>query len=70
MKSLIIYALLILVSTSLGSCSSVPQHQEIIHELPPPKETVPHRPTDCRHLYNVGRSSEWFDCMGVGYVTK
>lgn len=25
-------------------------------------------PECCQHLYNVGRSSEWADCMGVGYV--
>ena len=23
-------------------------------------------PQLCRHLYNVGRSREWQDCMGVG----
>ena len=24
-------------------------------------------PQVCKHLYNVGRHSEWAECMGVGY---
>lgn len=23
-------------------------------------------PQSCSHLYNVGRSDEWYECMGVG----
>ena len=38
---------------------------------PPDEDEEPlvqrtHRPTECAHLYNVGRSREWQDCMGVG----
>lgn len=25
-----------------------------------------HKPTACAHLYNVGKSVEWQNCMGVG----
>lgn len=26
-------------------------------------------PPDCKHLYNVGRSEDWAECMGVGLVS-
>ena len=31
---------------------------------------TPHRPTECRHLYNVGKHKEWSECMGVGYKPR
>jgi hypothetical protein len=32
------------------------------------RHPVDNRPTICYHLYNVGKHSEWAECMGVGYV--
>lgn len=50
-----------LVSTCTVGTGGVPVDEEDDEPL-----TRRHLPTECRHLYNVGRSREWQDCMGVG----
>lgn len=49
-----------LVSTCTVGTGGVPEEED------EPLMERTHRPTECAHLYNVGRSREWQDCMGVG----
>lgn len=49
-----------LVSTCAVGTGGVPEEED------EPLRVRTHRPTECAHLYNVGRSREWQDCMGVG----
>ena len=46
---------------SMSGCTVQPSGVSV-----PCRELQPHRPTKCKHLYNVGRSNEWQACMGVG----
>lgn len=52
----------VLTTLLLGSCT-----ETLVVAMPP--VSVPavtqSLPDKCRHLYNVGRSSDWRHCMGV-----
>lgn len=37
--------------------------EELVHVKQEVRLTLPEK---CAHLYNVGRSEEWQECMGVG----
>ena len=72
MRSLIVIAIMALALIELGSSSSdalpnVPKPRPLQGVTPTLKF---HRPTECRHLYNVGKHKEWSACMGVEYKPR
>ena len=60
-------ALCLVLALLLNSCSYFDLIESVEQQaLQFTNDDKRHRPTECRHLYNVGKSIEWMECMGVG----
>lgn len=73
MRRLTLIGVMTMLLIELGSGSSVEDPRTAPRWKPTSNDSTgltPHLPTECRHLYNVGRHKEWSACMGVGYKPR